>query len=229
MTTSAGIKHHYRALPESNELGAIREVLDHNTLATQEQFDDVRQRILDLSRVIEEVQRRIFPVHALFAESVDVNRRLTDQVTRLIDMVLIERQEMRTEAAHRAKAAAAAHAVAQASALGSAPAPGELPDYRAKQPSLRDIVEEAVVETLEQTGRHTVLTSHRVRELTREEREAERRDEDAKTWRGVRKNVLRIVWQVVGALALVAAGALGTALLNRAQHPPVVAPAAKER
>lgn len=185
-------KHHYQPLPNTTDLLAIRAVLNNNGLATQEQFDDVRGRIAELSATVERMQKQFAPVHAMFAESVQVNRALTEQVRGLVNQVLTER-----------------HGIGQ---------------VREKLPSLQEIVTEVV----EQTGRHTVITSERVRAMTQEEIAESRLKEDAETWRSMRKNVVRIAWRILGVLAIAGATYAAGHLEGRATAPQnTVAPGTK--
>ena len=185
-------QHRYKPLSDDLQIDpGLREAINHNGWAFEEEFAEVRRQLEDISTILQEVGEKVSPVHELFMLCVKTMQRQTEQTARLVDQVIAER-----------------------AAYGAGVPP--LPPPREKLPTYDEIKEAAkrgAEEGIEsKTGRHTILTSERARAMTDAEELA--------TYREIKGNVKKIGWKIVGALALAGAMYAAGHLEGRATAPP---------
>jgi hypothetical protein len=85
----------HRYTPLSEDLGLppeLRNALNHNGQAFEEEFEDLRRGQIDLGTSLTELQTRFDGVYSLMVQSVDASRRLTEQCQRIANRFLSELQ-----------------------------------------------------------------------------------------------------------------------------------------
>lgn len=97
-------KHRYELSEDVGLDPGLRDALNANGRLLESELDEIRRGQIDIGTVVSELQGKFDGVYAMLVQTIKTNEKLTEQVTKMVNQVVEEREILRLEKHHAALA-----------------------------------------------------------------------------------------------------------------------------